>query len=719
MGDKMKRNLFIILLLIISLPLLADTYDLRNVNGENYVPAVRDQGPYGTCWTFGAYASMEGNMMITGAWTAAGETGEPDLSERHLNWWNGFNEHNNDDTDPPTGGGLEVHMGGDYRVTTAYLSRGEGAIREIDAPYSGNATAPARWLPSYHYYYPRDVEWYKLEDDLSNIDVIKQTIMDNGILGTCMCYDGSFISNYNHYQPPTSTLEPNHAVSIIGWDDDHVTQAPLPGAWIARNSWGPNWGLNGYFWISYYDKHSCRNIEMGAISFQDVEPMAYDNVYYHDYHGWRDTLATATEAFNAFEATGTQEIEAVNFFTAVDNVDYIIKIYDDFDGNDLTNELSTVSGNYEHAGLHTVDLATNVTLTEGEDFYVYLYLSTGGHPYDRTSDIPVLLGASYRTIVESSSNPEESYYKSGTDWLDFYYYNDPSGFQNTGNFCIKALSSDGSTGINPPQNLQAEVINVNSISLTWNPGERELLSYKVYRDGEFIAEVSNVPFPTTCYLDEELDAGVYSYYVIAVYDEGESDPSEEVTEEIILFAPTNLTADNQGNNIVLMWDAPTREFMHYNIYRNDEFLDTATSVFYVDTNVPSGYYEYYITAVYSGNHESEPSNTATVQHTDTENNLLPARTELKGNYPNPFNPETTISFNLKETVNVSITIFNVKGEKISTLLDEEKTAGSYSVTWNGIDKNGNTVPSGIYFFKMVSKGNSGKYTSTKKMILLK
>jgi hypothetical protein len=358
-------------------------------------------------------------------------------------------------------------------------------------------------------------------------------------------------------------------------------------------------------------------------------------------------------------------------------------------------------------------------LAEGEDFYVYLSLSDGGHPYDRTSDIPVLLGASYRTIVESSSNPEESYYKSGTDWLDFYDYNDPSGFQNTGNFCIKALSTDGSTGINPPQNLQAEVIDINSVSLTWSPGDRELLSYKVYRDSELIAEVSNTPVPTTYYVDEALDAGEYSYYVIAVYDEGESDPSEEVTAEIILYPPANLSAESQGYNIVLMWDAPCREFVHYCIYKNDELLTTTTAVFHVDVNVPSGYYEYYVTAVYSGDYESEPSNTATIQHTDTENNLLPTRTELKSNFPNPFNPQTTISFNLKETANVGITIFNVKGEKIRTLIDGEKDAGSYYVIWNGMDKADNIVPSGIYFYKMVSEGDSGRYTSTKKMILLK
>ncbi len=95
-------------------------------------------------------------------------------------------------------------------------------------------------------------------------------------------------------------------------------------------------------------------------------------------------------------------------------------------------------------------------------------------------------------------------------------------------------------------------------------------------------------------------------------------------------------------------------------------------------------------------------------------------TVLKGNYPNPFNPETTISFSLKgysdEQVDVSLEVYNIKGQKVKTLLNGKiNPTGQHDVKWNGKDSNGNSLSSGVYFYKLVTPD----YTKTAKMLLMK
>jgi hypothetical protein len=296
--------------------------------------------------------------------------------------------------------------------------------------------------------------------------------MDYGVVGTCLCSNSSFInlSTYTHYQPPNSMLDPNHAVAIVGWDDFKITQAPGIGAWLCKNSWGSNWGLNGYFWISYYDKHCGQHPEMGAISFQDVEPLQYDRIYYHDYHGWRDTKLDCNEAFNMFIAEGDENIDAISFFTAEDSVHYTARIYQHFQNFRLGNELAEKSGLIRYKGFHTIDLDTVVAMDLGDSFYVYLYLSQGGQPFDRTSDVSVLLGASYRVMVESIAHAGESYYYDGVDWLDFYNFQFTNPLWNgTANFCIKALTTERTaSGI---KIIRIRLIPVQIFPINYQPGD--------------------------------------------------------------------------------------------------------------------------------------------------------------------------------------------------------------------------------------------------------
>jgi hypothetical protein len=247
-------------------------------------------------------------------------------------------------------------------------------------------------------------------------------------------------------------------VAIVGWDDDKITQAPEPGAWLCKNSWG-YWGPEaGYFWISYYDKCCGQHPEMGAVSFQDVEYDPFESIYYYDYHGWRDTLTEVSEAFNAFNTDQDETLTAVSFFTADNDVDYEVIIYDDFIDDELKNELISQSGTIEYYGYHTIYLDYPINIPELDDYYIYVFLSSGGHPFDRTSEVPVLLGASERVIVESNAEPGESYYKEGSSWYDLYDYDftNPS-WDETANFCIKALTVEYTSKI-PDLSCEGELI---------------------------------------------------------------------------------------------------------------------------------------------------------------------------------------------------------------------------------------------------------------------
>jgi len=95
--------------------------------------------------------------------------------------------------------------------------------------------------------------------------------------------------------------------------------------------------------------------------------------------------------------------------------------------------------------------------------------------------------------------------------------------------------------------------------------------------------------------------------------------------------------------------------------------------------------------------------------------VTPLEFALRQNYPNPFNPETNIQFDLAENSHVSLSIFNLVGQRVATLVDQTMDAGAYNVKWRGLNDKGASLPTGMYFYEM----KTSKYQSVKKLVLVK
>ena len=190
--------------------------------------------------------------------------------------------------------------------------------------------------------------------------------------------------------------------------------------------------------------------------------------------------------------------------------------------------------------------------------------------------------------------------------------------------------------------------------------------------------------------------------------------------------PTDLIAIYQENSVVLKWDPPYGQepenrdeinWLGYHIYEDGVLYQTiaATETEFIISS-PDNTHEYYVTA-FNDLGDTEPSNTVTVTWTNTVELTCGKISDLYKNYPNPFNPETTIYFSLaKNTENTKIELCNIKGQKVKTLVNTKLKAGSYSVVWNGDNETGEKVSSGVYLYKLKINGES---IAIRKCLLLK
>ncbi len=444
-------------------------FDLRDVNGKSYSTPVRSQAPFGTCWSFATVAAIESSILGAGLNGADGKPATADtlnLSEKQLAWFSA--RALNDPSSPQNGEGQFVpdfmnntesltefmNRGGNAMFSTCALAQGIGPSHESSNKffeYHGKeATVVSRWMDGslQKYSYSEADDWtipdeYRFESDYSikethtlpethyidengyytykeeGTKAIKQELLnlravqisfqaDSSMPGDNS--DGRYISdNWAHYTYiPTLT---NHAVTIIGWDDNYSKdnfikgsmtmkmrdgkevvfdkQPPANGAWLVKNSWGSgdnefpdkggaSWGVEengvhtGYFWLSYYDKSMSSpvsyvveqsNEEINGIDQHDYMPTALPTAAKFD-----DEVKMA----NKFEVAHDEVLKQVSCFTVYPNTEVTYDVYLLDESSDKpTDGIKVAEKNikYEYSGFHKEDL---------KDFNIYFDVSGNG-----------------------------------------------------------------------------------------------------------------------------------------------------------------------------------------------------------------------------------------------------------------------------------------------------------------------------------------------------
>ena len=181
---------------------------------------------------------------------------------------------------------------------------------------------------------------------------------------------------------------------------------------------------------------------------------------------------------------------------------------------------------------------------------------------------------------------------------------------------------------------------------------------------------------------------------------------------------------NTGSGNTLAWDDPVdTDFQYFSVYRStdpnfipgpSDLVHTTTSAGWVDPEYDGWAVYYSVSATdFSGN-ESDPTSSGTV--TSVPDPVIPSHHALYQNSPNPFNPTTTIRFDVARGGGmVTLQIFDVSGRLVRTLVDATEGEGQKSVEWDGRDDRGEKAATGIYFYRLTAPG----FTQTRKMVLLK
>ena len=450
------------------------------------LPDVRDQGSYGVCWAFSTISLIETNLIKKNL-----VSNDIDLSELHL-----VNYTYNCVNDPL--GGLEgdinkfdtsygsvMQYGGNVEMAANSLLDWEGAVNEDVVPYTIE--------------YVRQVENNQLDDSLAygkdvahvqnfyrvnttSKEDVKKAVMDYGAVSISYWSDQSSDWSTQYYNSLTAAYycpegrTTNHAVNIVGWDDDYssdnfATKPEGNGAWIVRNSWGSEYGKDGYFYLSYYDKsiYSVGYTLEAELSDNYNNNYQYDGAMLYGYMGY----GGSNKYSNIFEAKanlgGSENIKAVSFMTGSStNLNYTVSVYTNL-SDDTNPESGTLaaqkSGVTTYDGMYTVVLDSSVNINEGKKFSVVVEVNSNSGK------------TAYLAYERSMQSGKAGYWctasvKANQSFINSPYngWNDFSNKSYGGNFIIKAFTDNETTTVD------VEKVSLNKSATTLTEGESETLT---------------------------------------------------------------------------------------------------------------------------------------------------------------------------------------------------------------------------------------------------
>ena len=399
-----------------SYPSSYNSMDVTNSVSASIISEVKDQGNYGTCWAQAANSAAETVYLRNYP------VEDVDFADGALSYFA---------LKPTTDQSVPYY--GDGTDTADFLNNGGNNF------CSGSAFA--LWSgPDFDQYSP-DPDWTANADSLTynetnrlvseqhlitnimidghNNDALKYMIKNfGGVVATYFSWSKYYKTGEitTFYQNVEDTL--NHAVYIVGWDDSIPTSAfavapPAPGAWLVKNSWGTEWGDDGYFWMSYYEPslNYC-----WLMDFEDTSVV--DNNYSYDgtwaqgigYVAMETGAKKSAKTANVFTAKGDEILKQVGYYNKNTSADITVYIYLGGSGDPDTGTLvHTQSESVSGEGYRTMKLDKHITLSKGQRFSIIVEIDStypGEDSYiamENSSSCKGAIGQSYYLMAESTS----------------------------------------------------------------------------------------------------------------------------------------------------------------------------------------------------------------------------------------------------------------------------------------------------------------------------